>query len=392
LTGTILHHRRLGIRANAEQVVLLVVINGFVGATLGLERTLIPLIAGEEFLGEGLSLLSVIGAFGLAKACANLFAGKLQHTLGRKKTLIAGWLIALPVPVILMIGSWSWIVAANLLLGISQGLTWSTTVVMKVDIAGRARRGLAVGLNEAAGYIALGVSAWLTGYLAQLYGPRPIPFYPGIAFVLSGLVLSLFVKETLPFLELEQETEAIPKSRYSRLNDLWAVAQAGLTNNLNDALVWGVFPILLAARGIEISDIATTSAIYPIVWGVFQLGTGTLSDRFGTQRFIVAGMLIQSVALVLIASASEMMMFTFASALLGIGTGMSYPALLTAAGHLSHVQHRSRTIGQYRFWRDMGFVAGAIVISLGLPVFGAENLFWFVAAITAISGSIYAFN
>ncbi|MFI7483825.1 MFS transporter [Kocuria sp. M1R5S2] len=397
----------LGLRQNLAQFTLLVVVNALVGGTLGQERTVLPLLADEVFhLDLHTSSLTYILAFGVAKAATNYLAGTLADRWGRKPVLVAGWLIALPVPVLLILGpSWSWIVVANVILGVSQGLTWSTTVVMKMDLVGPHRRGAAMGLNEAAGYLGVAATAMATGYLAAHYGLRPAPFLLGAAYIALGLGLSvLAVRETRDHARLEaaDHTDAHAGAHGGLSNrevlaltsfrdrSLSSVSQAGMVNNLNDGLAWGLFPVLFAAAGLSLGQIGILAAAYPAVWGAGQLATGALSDRWGRKVFIVTGMLLQAVALGLVAVGSTFAVWLVASVLLGSGTAMVYPTLLAAIGDVAHPTWRARSVGVYRLWRDGGFAVGAVVSGLVADAFGIPAAVAVVAALTAASGGVVA--
>jgi MFS family permease len=399
------------LRQNAAQFALLVVVNALVGGMLGQERTVLPLL-GEQVFGVRAYTagLSFVLAFGVAKAATNYFAGTLSDRFGRKPVLVAGWLVAVPVPLLLIWApSWSWVIVANVLLGISQGLTWSTTVVMKIDLVGPARRGLAMGLNEAAGYGAVAVTALVTGLLAESYGLRPAPFLLGIAFAALGLGLSsVAVRETHGHARLEAATHvARADGRHDHLHDrlsnwevftqtsfrepaLSSASQAGLANNLNDGLAWGLFPILFAAAGLSVGRIGVLAALYPAVWGVGQLVTGALSDRWGRKWLIAAGMWLQAIALGLIAYADTFAIWAMAAVLLGAGTAMVYPTLLAAIGDVAHPAWRARAVGTYRLWRDGGFAVGALVAGIVADALGLRAAIWTVAALTAASGLIVA--
>jgi MFS family permease len=395
---------RLGLAANWRQFSVLVLVNAFVGAMVGLERTILPALAEREFhLAARAAILSFIAVFGVVKALTNYFAGRLSDTLGRKPILVTGWLIAAPVPFLLMWApSWSWVLVANALLGASQGLTWSTTVIMKIDLAGPERRGLAMGLNEFAGYLAVSLTALATGYVAAYYGLRPWPFSLGIGFVLAGFFLSLFVvRETRD--HARQEALDAPAggpdglspaqvfARTSLLDrDLSAISQAGLVNNLNDGMAWGLFPLVFAAAGLGLRDIGFLAAIYPAIWGVGQLVTGGLSDRVGRKWLIVFGMWVQAAGIALIALAGSYGAFIVGSALLGAGTAMVYPTLLAAIGDVAHPSWRASATGVYRLWRDLGYAAGALVSGVTADMLGARAAVWLVAALTLASGVIVA--
>ena len=401
----------LGLRQNAAQFTLLVVVNALVGGMLGQERTVLPLL-GEQAFGiraytAGLSFILV---FGVAKAATNYFAGTWSDRFGRKPVLIAGWLVAIPVPLLLIWApTWSWVVLATVLLGISQGLTWSTTVVMKIDLVGPARRGLAMGLNESAGYGAVAITALATGYLAESYGLRPAPFLLGVAFATLGLGLStLAVRETREYARFEAATHSPkPDGRDRRLHSaltnrevflqtslrepaLSSASQAGLVNNLNDGLAWGLFPILFAATGMSVARIGVLAALYPAVWGVGQLITGAMSDRWGRKWLIVGGMWLQAIALGLVAAGDGFSVWAVAAACLGLGTAMVYPTLLASIGDVAHPAWRARAVGTYRLWRDGGFAVGALLAGVLADAFGIRSAVWAVAAVTALSGVVVA--
>ena len=398
---------RLGLRQNLAQFMLLVAVNALVGGTLGQERTVLPLLAEEVFkLDLYTSALTYILAFGLAKAGTNYFAGTLSDRYGRKPVLIAGWLIALPVPLLLIFGpSWGWIVAANVVLGISQGLTWSTTVVMKMDLVGPERRGMAMGFNEAAGYLGVAGTALATGYIAATYGLRPGPFLLGAAYIALGLGLSvLAVKETRQHARLEaaNHTSAHAEAHAELSNrqvftltsfrdrSLSSVSQAGLVNNLNDGLAWGLFPILFAAAGLSIGQIGILAAVYPAVWGAGQLVTGGLSDKYGRKGLIVGGMLVQAVGLGMVAFGTGFGTWLAAAILLGVGTAMVYPTLLAAIGDVAHPHWRARSVGIYRLWRDGGFAVGALLSGVIADAYGIPAAVAVVGALTAASGVVVA--
>jgi len=394
---------RLGIRENAAQFSLLVLVNAFVGAMVGMERSILPALAEEEFhLVARTAILSFIVVFGVTKAVTNYFAGRFSDRFGRKRVLVAGWLVAAPVPFALMWApSWAFILGANVLLGVSQGLTWSTTVIMKIDLAGPARRGFAMGLNEFAGYFAVALSALATGYLASVYGLRPEPFYLGVGFVALGLGLSLtVVRETLHHVahETTLHAEDAPalsprdvflKTSFSDRN-LSSVSQAGLVNNLNDGMAWGLFPLLFAAAGMTLAQIGTLAAIYPAVWGLTQLFTGALSDRIGRKHLIVAGMWVQAVGIVVTARGGGFVAFTFGAVLLGLGTAMVYPTLLAAIGDVAHPRWRASSVGVYRLWRDLGYAVGAVLAGVVADAYGLEAATFAVAALTFASGLVVA--
>ncbi len=398
---------RLGLRENLAQFSLLVAANALVGGMLGQERTVLPLLAHRTFgLTDYTAALTYILAFGVAKAATNYVAGTLSDRFGRKPVLVAGWLVAVPVPLLLIWApSWGWVVVANVLLGVSQGLTWSTTVIMKIDLVGPARRGLAMGLNEAAGYVAVAVTALATGFLAQAYGLRPAPFFLGVAFAALGLGLSAaVVRDTRAHARLEA-SQHVSQDRHEHLHEgmgdrqvflqtsfqepaLSAASQAGLVNNLNDGLAWGLFPVLFAAAGLSVARIGVLAALYPAVWGVGQLFTGALSDRWGRKRLIAGGMLLQAAALALVAVADAFAPWAVAAVLLGTGTAMVYPTLLASIGDVAHPAWRARAVGVYRLWRDGGFAVGALLAGLVADALGLRAAVWAVAALTALSGLV----
>ena len=399
--------RVLGLKANLPQFLLLVAVNALVGGMLGQERTVVPLLGERVFhLGAHSAALTFIAAFGVAKAVANYYAGTWSDRVGRKPVLVTGWLVAVPVPLLLIWApSWGWIIFANVLLGISQGLTWSTTVVMKIDLVGPDRRGLAMGFNEAAGYLAVAATALATGYIAENAGLRPEPFFLGIAFAALGLGLSvLSVHETRGHAHLEaaSHTGAVhpgaPGSLISnrevflqtsfRERALSAVSQAGLVNNLNDGLAWGIFPLLFATSGLSVGQIGVLVAVYPAVWGAGQLVTGALSDHWGRKHLIVAGMLAQAVALAMVALADTFGQWLAAAILLGAGTAMVYPTLLAAIGDVAHPSWRARAVGVYRLWRDGGFAVGALLSGVVADIWGLRPAIAVVAVLTAVSGLV----
>ncbi|MES2148102.1 MAG: MFS transporter [Pseudomonadota bacterium] len=394
----------LGLGANLPQFSLLVLVNAFVGGMVGMERSILPALAEVEFgLAQRTAILSFIAVFGITKALANYLAGRLGDRWGRKPVLVAGWIIATPVPFLLMWApTWTWIVVANVFLGISQGLTWSTAVIMKIDLAGPKRRGLAMGLNEFAGYFAVAIAAWATGYIASTYGLRPQPFYLGVVFVIAGLFLSIFlVRETHAHAHHEaavhtgtakaslSEREVFTLTTW-RDRNLSSATQAGLVNNLNDGLAWGLFPLVFAAAGLSLAQIGLLASIYPGVWGVAQLVTGGLSDRVGRKWLIACGMWLQAVGIVITAIASGFAGFASGSVLLGLGTAMVYPTLLAAIGDVAHPSWRGSAMGVYRFWRDMGYAFGAIIAGVIADTFGLTAAVYAVAVITLLSGTVVA--
>ncbi len=390
---------RLGLRANLGQFALLVGVNALVGGMVGQERTVVPLLGERTFHLSGYSAaVSFIAAFGAAKAITNLFAGRLCDRIGRKPVLIAGWLLGVPVPLLIIWApSWSWIVAANVLLGVNQGLTWSTTVIMKIDLVGPERRGMAMGLNEFAGYVSVAVTALLTGYIAQRHGLRPGPFFVGLGYAGLGLALSAFVvRETRDHARLEAtdnpsafaDKTASEVFRLTSFSEraLSACSQAGLVNNLNDGMAWGIFPLYFAAHGQSVERIAILAAVYPAVWGMGQLATGALSDRIGRKVLIASGMVLQGAAIAAIAGVTSFSPWLLSVFLLGVGTAMVYPTLLAAIGDVADPRWRASAVGTYRFWRDGGFVVGAIISGVLADALGLRTAIFVVACITALSG------
>jgi MFS family permease len=398
---------RLGLRANLAQFMLLVGVNALVGGMIGQERTVLPLLGTRVFhLHAFTAALTYIAAFGVVKAATNFVAGTLSDRTGRKPVLVAGWMAGVPVPFLLAFGpGWGWIIAANVLLGINQGLTWSTTVIMKIDLAGPARRGLAMGLNEAAGYLALALTALATGFIAARYGLRPDPFFLGMAFAGLGLGLSaLFVRETRGHARHEARTRAgISAQAHGGLSArevflltsfkekaLSAASQAGLVNNLNDGLAWGIFPVFFARGGLSVARIGILVALYPAVWGAGQLVTGALSDRLGRKWLIAAGMWTQAAAIAFIAAAHGFWPWAAGALLLGTGTAMVYPTLLAVIGDVAHPVWRASAVGVYRLWRDGGFAIGALIAGVIADLLGLAAAIWVVAALTAASGLVVA--
>jgi MFS family permease len=398
---------RLGLRENWLQFTLLVVVNVCVGGLVGLERTTVPLIGAHAFhLTSDLAVFSFIIAFGLTKAVTNLAAGALTARFRRKQLLIAGWLVGIPVPFALAWApSWGWIVAANVLLGLNQGLTWSMTVNMKIDLVGPARRGLATGLNEAAGYTAVGVTALLTGYLATSYGLRPVPELVGVVFVVAGLALALVVRDTAAHVALELAQHAAPlptdedtglRATFARTSwhnhSLRGASQAGLVNNLNDGLTWGVFPLLFTDHGLGLAAVGLIKGLYPILWGLGQVATGHLTDHIGRKPLIVHGMLVQAAGFILaLALLSTPLLAGILSAVaLGLGTAMVYPALIASTSDHAHPAWRANALGTYRFWRDTGYAAGALVAGILADWLGLNATVVAAAALTAASGLLAA--
>jgi len=394
---------RLGLRENWPQFALLIATNAFVGGMVGLERTVVPLLGASEFrIASTTVIVSFIVTFGVVKAISNLVSGHLADAYGRKHMLVFGWLVGLPVPFMLAWGpSWGWVVAANALLGINQGFAWSMTVIMKVDLVGPKSRGLAVGLNEFAGYLSVGVTAFLTGYIAEHYGLRPAPFYLGIAFAALGLGFSvLLVRDTGRHvgLEISRHAETPERMSFGQIfqrasfgdRNLFAASQAGLVNNLNDGMSWGIFPLFFAGFGLGVERIGILKAIYPAVWGVCQTVTGPLSDRWGRKGLIVAGMWVQAGGLLLTAVTHSFGWWSLASVLLGLGTAMVYPTLIASVSDASHPSWRARSLSVYRFWRDLGYAIGALSAGIMTDVFGAASAIAVISALTFLSGALVA--
>jgi len=393
---------RLGLGANWRQFTLLVLVNAFVGGMVGLERAVLPLVAEHDFgLASRTAILAFIVSFGVVKALANLFAGRMSDRVGRKRILVAGWLVGLPAPLLVMLApSWGWVVAANVLLGVNQGLCWSTTVIMKIDLVGPARRGLAMGLNEFAGYLAVSLAALASGYLAAAYALRPQPFFLGVAFALIGLALSaLFVRDSHAHARHEAQlgsppaphTTAVPaRPSFAQIllltswrdRALFSASQAGLVNNLNDGMAWGLFPLVFAAAGLGVGQVGLLAAIYPGVWGVAQLGTGMLSDRLGRKGMIVAGMWVQAAGIFLLVLTRGFLPWVWAMVLLGLGTALVYPTLLAAVSDVAHPDWRASMVGVYRLWRDGGYAVGAVLAGVLADLLGIS---WAIAAIGGLT-------
>lgn len=387
----------LGLRENWQQFGLLVIINAFVGGMVGLERSIIPQLAETEFgLSSKSAILSFIVAFGITKAIANYFTGRLANKIGRKNLLIIGWILALPIPIIIIYAeSWSWIIVANMLLGVSQGLTWSSTVVMKMDLVGEKQRGLAMGINEFAGYLAVGIVAFLTSFIAEKYGVRPYPFYIGIVISILGLLLTIiWVNDTQSFVTQEAKNSAIGKTENIFLTttfkdkNLSSVTQAGLVNNLNDGMIWGLLPILLLQLKLSTQNIGIITAIYPSVWGIGQLFTGKLSDIYSKKKMLFWGMLLQGIAIVLLIFVKEFYLLTLLSASLGIGTALVYPTFLSTIAQVTNPAQRAESIGTFRLWRDLGYAFGAIISGIAADIFGIQYAIILIGIITIISALI----
>jgi len=391
----------LGLRQNARQFLLLVLVNAFVGGMVGVERVVLPIMAERQFgMASRAAILSFLVSFGLVKAAANLFAGRASDRLGRKRLLVAGWLFGLPVPFLIGFApSWGWIVFANVLLGINQGFCWSTTVIMKIDLVGRARRGLAMGLNEASGYLAVSLASFTAANLASSLGLRLAPAFLGATFVVLGLLCSVFlVRESQPHARLEaarhSSGNAAPQPSFFQVfwttswkdRNLMAVCQAGLVNNLNDGMAWGLLPLYLAARGLSLPQISVLSSLYPAVWSLAQLGTGALSDRIGRKRLIGGGMVVQAAAIAMFVILEGFSLWALAAVLLGLGTAMVYPTLLAAIGDVAHPSWRASALGVYRLWRDSGYAAGALLAGVIADALGMTVAIASIAVLTLLSG------
>lgn len=392
---------KLGLKENWKQFTLLVIINAFVGGMIGLERSILPLIAEVEFhIAVKTAVFSFIIVFGIVKAITNYFTGTLANKFGRKNLLTAGWLFAVPVPFILMSAdSWNWIIAANVLLGINQGLTWSSTVVMKIDLVGEKQRGFAMGLNEFAGYISVAAVAFLTGWIASEYGLRPYPFYIGIALSLSGLFCSLFfVKDTRHHLAHEATSSKIPNLKNVFWETTWknknlgSVTQAGLINNLNDGMVWGLLPILLASKGINIKDIGIVAAVYPAVWGITQIFTGKMADFYCKRDLLFIGMGLQGLSLAGLVFAQTFIHFVILSIILGFGTALVYPTFLATVAENTNPSDRAHSLGIFRFWRDMGYAIGAILTGIIADILGMQFSIMFISLLTLMSSAIILYR
>ncbi len=394
---------RLGLRENLGQFALLVLVNAFVGGMVGLERTVVPLMGSQEFgLVLRSAIFSFIVAFGVVKAVSNLVSGSLADRAGRKKVLVTGWIVGVPVPLMIMFApSWGWIVAANVLLGVNQGLAWSMTVLMKIDLVGPRQRGLATGLNEFAGYLAVGLTALATGYLASAYGPRPEPFYLGVGYVVLGLLVSVFlVRDTSEHVRLEMESHPPEQNTLSlrevlartslKDRNLFACSQAGLVNNLNDGMSWGVFPLFFSTLGLGVERIGILKAVYPAVWGMLQIVTGPLSDRWGRKGLIVGGMWVQAAGIFVTLAGRSFGWWLVGSVFLGVGTAMVYPALIAAVSDNSHPSWRARSLSVYRFWRDLGYAVGALSAGIIADTLGISWAIGSVGAVTFLSGVVVA--
>jgi MFS family permease len=391
------NNAKLGLKKNWKQFTLLIVVNAFVGGMIGMERTIIPKFAEIEFgVASKTAILSFIVAFGITKAITNYFAGKLANRYGRKNLLLFGWFLALPIPFILIhAASWNWVIFANILLGISQGLTWSSTVVMKIDLVGEKDRGLAMGLNEFAGYFAVGLVAFLSGYIAENYGITPYPFYLGIGISIIGFLLTLFfVKDTRLFVQAESTSNKTEKldnvfiQTSFKNKTLSAVTQAGLVNNLNDGMIWGLLPIVLFSMNYDSQNIGIIAAIYPTVWGFGQLITGRMSDIYSKKKMLFWGMLLQGIAILFIPFAQEFYQLASISALLGLGTALVYPTFLSAIAQATTPHQRAESIGTFRLWRDLGYAIGAIISGITADLFGVKYAILLIGLITIASSVI----
>lgn len=388
---------KLGLKENWRQFSLLVIVNAFVGGMIGMERSILPKIAEAEFhIAAKTAILSFIVVFGIIKAITNYFTGSLANRIGRKNLLVIGWLIGVPVPFMLIYApNWDWIIAANVLLGINQGLTWSITVMMKIDLIGEKQRGFAMGLNECAGYIALSVIAFFTGWIAGEYGLRPYPFYLGVTMAFLGLFGSwLFVKDTKQHVEHESVSSNVDRLKNIFLETSWknrvlgSVTQAGLINNLNDGMAWGALPILLASKGFSIQEIGIITAIYPAVWGIGQVFTGKMADLVCKKDMIFWGMVLQAIALTLLVIANTFIQFILLSILLGVGTAMVYPTFLAAIADHTHPHDRPKSLGVFRLWRDLGYAIGAVLTGIVADAVGINYSIIFIGTLTLASGLI----
>lgn len=390
---------KLGLKENLSQFILLIIVNSFVGGMVGLERSILPQIAEAEFhIAAKTAILSFIVVFGITKAITNYYTGSLANKVGRKNLLTIGWLFAIPVPFILMMANnWNWIIAANVLLGINQGLTWSSTVVMKIDLVGEKDRGFAMGLNEFAGYLAVAVVAFATGMVASEFGLRPYPFYIGIVLSFAGLFTSWFlVKDTKHHVAMEASSNNVAPLKNIFWDTTWknknlgSVTQAGLINNLNDGMAWGLFPILLAEKHFAISEIAIVTAIYPAVWGIGQLFTGKMADHFCKKNMLFWGMFLQGIALLLFVFATSFIHYIALASILGWGTAMVYPTFLATVAENTNPHDRPKSIGVFRLWRDLGYAIGAILTGIIADTFGIDASIIVIALLTIISALIIA--
>lgn len=392
---------KLGLRENLKQFTLLVLVNAFVGGMVGMERSIFPQFAESEFgVASKTAILSFITAFGITKAISNYYTGKLANRFGRRNLLIFGWLIAIPVPVLLIYAtSWSWVIFANILLGISQGLTWSSTVVMKIDLVGEKDRGLAMGINEFAGYFAVGIVAFLSGYIANKYGVTPYPFYLGIFIALGGLILSLlWVKDTRTHVAAELTTKTgtylnnVFFETTIKNKTLSTVTQAGMVNNLNDGMIWGLLPMVLLSMNFNNENIGVITAVYPTVWGIGQLFTGKMGDHYSKKGMLFWGMLIQALAILLIPVSQTFLLLVTLSAILGLGTALVYPTFLTSIAQETNPKQRPESIGTFRLWRDLGYAFGAILSGISADLFGLKFAIILIGLITLASSLLIKFR
>lgn len=391
----------LGLKENWKQFTLLVIVNAFVGGMIGIERTIFPQFAEIEFgISSKTAILSFITAFGLTKAITNYFTGRFANKYGRKNLLLFGWLLAIPIPFILINApSWNWVIFANILLGLSQGLTWSSTVIMKIDLVGEKDRGLAMGLNEFAGYFSVGIIAFLSGYLAEKYGITPYPFYLGIVISLFGFLISaLWIRDTRAFVhkensdnELEDVKNIFIETTFKN-KTLSSVTQAGLVNNLNDGMIWGLFPILLLSLHYDVDRIGIITAIYPTVWGMGQLFTGKMSDIYSKKVMLFWGMLLQGIAILLIPICSSFAVLACLSAILGLGTALVYPTFLSTIAQATKPKQRAESIGIFRLWRDLGYAIGAIISGITADLFGVNSAIYLIGGLTVVSSLILQFR
>ncbi len=392
---------QLGLKENWKQFSLLVLVNAFVGGMIGMERTIIPQFAELEFgIESKTAILSFITAFGISKALANYYTGKLANKFGRKNLLVFGWIVALPIPFLLIYApSWNWVIFANILLGISQGFAWSSTVVMKIDLVGEKNRGLAMGLNEFSGYFAIGLIAFLTGFIANKYGVTPYPFYLGIGISVIGLLLSiLWVKDTSVFVHKESETDSkenlqnVFVETTFKNKTLSSVTQAGLVNNLNDGMIWGLLPIMLFSLNYNNENIGIITAIYPTVWGIGQLFTGKMSDHYSKKAMLFWGMLLQGLVILLIPYSSDFYVLAFIAGVLGFGTALVYPTFLSTIAEATSPKQRAESIGTFRLWRDLGYAFGAIISGVIADIFGIEYAIISIGILTIISAIVIQFR
>ncbi|WP_136669185.1 MFS transporter [Flavobacterium sp. H122] len=392
---------KLGLKENWKQFTVLVIVNAFVGGMIGMERTIFPQFASQEFgVGSKTAILSFITAFGLTKAVANYYTGRLANKFGRKNLLLFGWLTAIPVPFLLIhVPNWSWVIFANILLGMSQGLTWSSTVVMKIDLVGEKDRGFAMGLNEFAGYFSVGLVAFFTGFIANRFGITPYPFYIGIFISIMGFLLTaLWVKDTRLFVHKESTTDTTAQldniflETTFKNKTLSSVTQAGLVNNLNDGMIWGLLPIVLLSLNYNNENIGIITAVYPTVWGIGQLFTGRMSDFYSKKAMLFWGMLLQGLAILLLPFYSDFYILAFISAALGLGTALVYPTFLSTIAQATSPKQRAESIGTFRLWRDLGYAFGAVISGVTADLFGIKYAVIFIGIVTIISSLIIKFR